>query len=1115
MGVWGTTDCNNFILASNCLYHVQSDSTGTLNMDDLTVGGTYFLVVDGFSNDICDFTVNVVSGSTNAPPVTGLPVINLSNYLYCSSGTLEATASEVPNAGYYNWTLNGSPIGNGSATLSYLLNPFLIGEFELCVTPGNQCEGDGPASCIIFSIEDGEIPPLTLFETICEGETYDFLGTPLTQAGVYIDTQTVNGCTQEVELFLEVASQDPSFIFEVICQGDSVVINDSLLTQAGSYEFLYPNAGANGCDSLLIVELEIIPPLMIALGDIEVCENELPYEVASGAVVSTAGPFEVYGTAQGFNCPDLYTGNLIVTPSNFTNLMETICAGDVYVLGGEVYAASGTYQEVLVAANGCDSVVVLALTVQPAIFTELAVFICEGEHYELGGEVYDASGTYQAVFTAANGCDSTVTLDLTVAPALSTELTETICEGEQYELGGQFYDASGTYQIALTAAAGCDSTVTLDLTVAPNISTVLIETICPGEQYELGGEAYDVSGTYQAVLTAANGCDSTVTLELTVTPAVSTELMETICAGETYELGGEVYGASGTYQVILIAENGCDSTVALNLEVLPALGLACPAGQQISLGVGCEWTVEDYTGLANAMGGCGGILIEQSPPAGTFISSPVDLTVTLSAKDENDDQANCSFVLSFVDDVLPVLPAAPADADYVCLSDVPAPSSLTATDNCSGEISALAVDSDNGGTGCAGDPLLITRTWVFEDGAGNASSISQSIRVEDEGTPPRLACLNGRVLLPDEADYALAIADVLDIANSSGGCGELTVTDISPLSLGCDDLGAPVEVMVTAADECGRENRCTAIIIVEPAEVEFPTAWARTSLGLGVGAAGFERCDNDGEFTLTTTAQQLPFDTDNYQYVHQEECGEITLTAQITQFTPNGWQGLFIRNGLGPADAGVAFRVRGETMARPANVVQVQSRQTDGGGLQVQQFTALSPPYWLRLVSAPAFQGGRWVQLQASADGENWDGVATATIAGLGDCVQLGLVVQSAQFGQRATARFANVKLTTGGLNNSLMGNTGPVAVGEDAIGAVDLWPNPADNRVHLAFEKPLEADLPYVLRNQLGQLAGQGQLKAGDTQVELDIADWPSGLYFLQLAPQQGLPAVLRFIKQ
>ena len=123
----------------------------------------------------------------------------------------------------------------------------------------------------------------------------------------------------------------------------------------------------------------------------------------------------------------------------------------------------------LTAANGCDSIVNLGLFVRDEITTSLTQEICEGSTYEVGPSSYDESGQYQDVLTSVNtGCDSTVSLDLTVIPLAETMLTESICDGEVVIVGTSVYTETGSYQDVLTSTlTGCDSVVYLDLDVIP------------------------------------------------------------------------------------------------------------------------------------------------------------------------------------------------------------------------------------------------------------------------------------------------------------------------------------------------------------------------------------------------------------------------------------------------------------------------------------------------------------------------------------------------------------------------------------------------------------------------------------------------------------------------
>ncbi len=86
-----------------------------------------------------------------------------------------------------------------------------------------------------------------------------------------------------------------------------------------------------------------------------------------------------------------------------------------------------------------------------------------------------------------------------------------------YFWGGQNRPTSGQYVATFPNQYGCDSTVTLNLTVLPIANATLSANAC--DSYSLNGETYTFSGTFTQELTSVNGCDSIITLNLSITPS--------------------------------------------------------------------------------------------------------------------------------------------------------------------------------------------------------------------------------------------------------------------------------------------------------------------------------------------------------------------------------------------------------------------------------------------------------------------------------------------------------------------------------------------------------------------------------------------------------------------
>jgi hypothetical protein len=97
--------------------------------------------------------------------------------------------------------------------------------------------------------------------------------------------------------------------------------------------------------------------------------------------------------------------------------------------------------------------------------------ICPGDSVVVGGNVYTSQGTYTNVFQSLNsGCDSTIVTELNLVQPTQFTFTETACES--YTLNGQTYTSSGIFVQYLTNAVGCDSTLTLNLTIDNLTATI-------------------------------------------------------------------------------------------------------------------------------------------------------------------------------------------------------------------------------------------------------------------------------------------------------------------------------------------------------------------------------------------------------------------------------------------------------------------------------------------------------------------------------------------------------------------------------------------------------------------------------------------------------------------
>ena len=121
------------------------------------------------------------------------------------------------------------------------------------------------------------------------------------------------------------------------------------------------------------------------------------------------------------------------------------------------------------------------LIVLPETQSSIDVSICSGSSYESGGIQYSETGTYAYTIQNDLGCDSTITLNLTVNPVEEYQFEFSICEGETYDFNGQIINEAGQYEVLLQTNAGCDSLVSLNLIVHPIYNTSEEFEICEGQ----------------------------------------------------------------------------------------------------------------------------------------------------------------------------------------------------------------------------------------------------------------------------------------------------------------------------------------------------------------------------------------------------------------------------------------------------------------------------------------------------------------------------------------------------------------------------------------------------------------------------------------------------------
>jgi gliding motility-associated-like protein len=272
-------------------------------------------------------------------------------------------------------------------------------------------------------------------------------------------------------------------------------------------------------------------------------------------------------------CDSVVTLDLTINNSNTGTEVVTACNNYTWIDGNTYSASTNTPTWTLTNVNGCDSVVTLNLTIDIfAAGTDIQT-ACDTYTW-IDGNTYTSSNntaTFTYVGGSINGCDSIVTLDLTMGYSNTGTDVVTACNSYSWIDGNTYTANNNSATWTLMNASGCDSVVTLNLTISNVVNGTDVQSACETFTW-IDGNTYTASTntpTYTYVGGSVNGCDSIVTLDLTINNSVSGTDVQSACDTYTW-VDGNIYSSSNntaTYTYVGGSVNGCDSIVTLDLTI--------------------------------------------------------------------------------------------------------------------------------------------------------------------------------------------------------------------------------------------------------------------------------------------------------------------------------------------------------------------------------------------------------------------------------------------------------------------------------------------------------------------------------------------------------------------
>lgn len=269
-------------------------------------GQTYYLMIDGWIGDVCNYEIDVIAGSVSPPPVSQ-PEIPQGPTKVCPGATVTYTIPPVSGAGYYRWTAPAGASINGGGNNVTIPAPdgttvtitFGTAGGNVCVSVGNACTA--PQQRCLF-VSNQPIPPTVRPDTIICFEDLPFTWdeapyTTISTSGVFNLTSSPYdsylGCDSTVKQKVTVKGQIRTNIgFQYICDGECFVVNNNNYCNGGG-PFTEILTSYQGCDSVVTFSLIKIASNAAIQQPIPVLDCSNPTDTLSG-VGSTTGANVIY-----------------------------------------------------------------------------------------------------------------------------------------------------------------------------------------------------------------------------------------------------------------------------------------------------------------------------------------------------------------------------------------------------------------------------------------------------------------------------------------------------------------------------------------------------------------------------------------------------------------------------------------------------------------------------------------------------------------------------------------------------------------------------------------------------------------------------------------------------
>ena len=449
----------------------------------------------------------------------------------------------------FDWTLNTG--GTGSVATGPSDDVSGGGNYIYIETSSPRQAGD--SAIIISSFID--ISNLTSAELRFFTHMY---GTSINELSIYITD--ASGLINQI--FIKSGDQGDQWNEEIIdLSGYTGLVQFTIIGVAGADSGGTVYRGDIAIDNF---EIRANCPPVNTTDIITACES---YTWIDGNTYTISNNTATHTLTNATGCDSIVTLDLTINYSNTGTDIITACDIYTWINGNTYIADNNTATHTLTNSYGCDSVVTLNLTINYSKAYTESIIACDSYTWTDGVTYTTSNNTAIQNLSTSLGCDSIVTLDLTINYSNAGIDAITACDNYTWIDGNTYTSSNNTATHTLTNVDGCDSVVTLDLTIYYSNTATDVITGCDNYTW-IDGTTYSSSNnTATHTLTNIDGCDSLVTLDLTIYYSNTGTDVITACDNYTWIDGTTYTSSNNTASYTLTNVDGCDSLVTLDLTI--------------------------------------------------------------------------------------------------------------------------------------------------------------------------------------------------------------------------------------------------------------------------------------------------------------------------------------------------------------------------------------------------------------------------------------------------------------------------------------------------------------------------------------------------------------------